>query len=194
MIDKIVFLASTGAVSIPGYEQMLKLGYTRNKGIYRLLISVSGEWEGLTIRAAWHVPGGTDPPASLVQEGVVDVPALVTALPGNGCITFEGTDGTRTITSGDLAYCVIANAGTEDGTMPEPGTPAWEAFLRDHGGLTNTEKQVLLTLLAALAEENTSAMHAYEALKNLWSEAASDETAILGCSLLGKARLEGRSE
>ena len=54
----------------------------------------------------------------------------VTAQPGTGCITFEGTDGTKTVTSADLRYRVSANSGTEDGTLPEPGTPAWEEFLR----------------------------------------------------------------
>lgn len=193
MIDKTISLTSSGIVSVPGYEQLLRLGYTKNKGIYRLSVAASGEWDGLTIRAFWHVPGGTDPPASLVSGGMVDVPALVTALPGNGCITFEGSDGTRTITSADLPYRVSSNAGTDDGTMPEPGTPAWEAFLNEHGSLSNAEKQVLLTLLASLAEGNDSAMNAYEALKSLWNKADSDETAILGCALLGKARLEGRS-
>lgn len=193
MIDKTISLASSGVVSVPGYEQLLRLGYTKNKGIYRLAIAASGEWDGMTIRVFWHVPGGTDPPASLVSGGMVDVPALVTALPGNGCITFEGSDGTHTMTSADLPYRVSGNAGTDDGTMPEPETPAWEAFLNEHGGLSNVEKQVLLTLLASLAEGNAAAMNAYEALKSLWNKADSDETAVLGCALLGKAHLEGRS-
>lgn len=194
MIEKQISLSSAGAVKAAGYEQPLRLGYTKNRGVYRLAVTASGEWEGLTIRAFWHVPGGTDPPASLVEDGMVEVPALVTALPGSGCITFEGTDGNRTLTSGDLAYCVSANSGTEDGTMPEPGTPAWQAFLAAHSsGLSGTEKQVLLALLAPLAEGNADATTAYEALKELWTAAEPDETAILGKALLGKARLEGRT-
>ena len=124
MVEKQIFLSPAGTVKTAGYEQPLRLGYAKSRGIYRLTVTASGEWAGLTIRAFWHVPGGTDPPASLVEDGMVEVPALVTALPGSGCITFEGTDGNRTLTSGDLAYCVSANSGTEDGTMPEPGTPA----------------------------------------------------------------------
>lgn len=57
------------------------------------------------------------------------VPASVTAQPGNGCITFEGSDGTRTVTSADLRYRVAANSGTEDGTEPEPSTPAWQELV-----------------------------------------------------------------
>lgn len=145
MVEKQIFLSPAGAVKTAGYEQPLRLGYAKNRGVYRLTVTASGEWAGLTIRAFWHVPGGTDPPASLVEDGMVEVPALVTALPGSGCITFEGTDGNRTLTSGDLAYCVSANSGTEDGTMPEPGTPAWQAFLNAHSsGLSGTENRYCL--------------------------------------------------
>lgn len=194
MVEKQIFLSPAGTVKTAGYEQPLRLGYAKSRGIYRLTVTASGEWAGLTIRAFWHVPGGTDPPASLVEDGMVEVPALVTALPGSGCITFEGTDGNRTLTSGDLAYCVSANSGTEDGTMPEPGTPAWQAFLNAHSsGLSSTEKQVLLALLASLSEGNADATDAYEALEKLWTAAEPDETAILGKALLGRARLEGRT-
>jgi len=194
MVEKQIFLSPAGAVKTAGYEQPLRLGYAKNRGVYRLTVTASGEWAGLTIRAFWHVPGGTDPPASLVEDGMVEVPALVTALPGSGCITFEGTDGNRTLTSGDLAYCVSANSGTEDGTMPEPGTPAWQAFLNTHSsGLSGTEKQVLLALLAPLSEGNADAAAAYEALEELWTAAEPDETAILGKALLGRACLEGRT-
>lgn len=64
-----------------------------------------------------------------MADGYVAVPASVTAQPGSGCITFEGSDGTKTVTSADLRYRVAANSGTEDGTEPEPGTPVWQAFV-----------------------------------------------------------------
>ena len=127
MIELPVTLTSTGgAVS---FASPVTLGYTKNKGVYRLLVTAEGEWEGLTIRCFWHLPGGTDPASSLVQDGFVDVPARVTAQPGTGCITFEGSDGEKTVTSADLRYKVGSNSGTEDGTMPEPGTPAWEQLV-----------------------------------------------------------------
>lgn len=107
----------------------MRFGYTKNRGVYRLAVSATGEWEGLAIRAFWHVPDGKDPESSLVVDGYVDVPASVTAQPGNGCVTFEGSDGTKTVTSADLQYRVSANSGTEDGTMPEPGTPAWQQLV-----------------------------------------------------------------
>lgn len=129
MIELSVSLASNGAAKLAGYEQMLRFGYTKNRGVYRLAVTASGEWEGLAVRCFWHVPDGKDPASSLVVGGYVDVPASVTAQPGNGCITFEGSDGTKTVTSADLRYRVAANSGTEDGTEPEPGTPAWQAFV-----------------------------------------------------------------
>lgn len=129
MIELSVSLASNGVVKVPGYEQLVRFGYTKNRGVYRLHVNVSGEWEGLTIRAFWHLPGGSDPASSLVVDGYVAVPASVTAQPGNGCITFEGSDGTKTVTSADLRYRVSANSGTEDGTMPEPDSPAWQQLV-----------------------------------------------------------------
>lgn len=129
MIEQSVHLASNGSVQVSGYEQLARFGYTKNRGVYRLTVTATGEWEGLTIRCFWHVPDGKDPASSLVADGSVNVPASVTAQPGNGCITFEGSDGTKTVISADLRYRVSANSGTEDGTMPEPGTPAWQQLV-----------------------------------------------------------------
>ena len=129
MIEQSVSLASNGVVKVPGYEQLVRFGYTKNRGVYRLAVTASGEWEGLAIRCFWHVPDSKAPASSLVVDGYVAVPASVTAQPGNGCITFEGSDGTKTVTSADLRYRVSANSGTEDGTEPEPGTPAWQQLV-----------------------------------------------------------------
>lgn len=120
MIEYKLSLASSGAVKTPGSMDALQLGYSRNCGVYRLRVSAADEWKGMTLRAFWHTPGGS-PPASLVEDGVVEVPALVTAVPGEGCITFEGSDGVRTLTSADLRYRVAANSGTEDGHSAAAG-------------------------------------------------------------------------
>lgn len=129
MIEQSVSLASNGVVKVPGYEQLVRFGYTKNRGVYRLHVDATGEWAGLAIRCFWHVPDGKDPASSLVVDGYVAVPASVTAQPGSGCVTFEGSDGTKTVTSADLRYRVSANSGTEDGTEPEPGTPAWQQLV-----------------------------------------------------------------
>lgn len=130
MIEQSVSLASNGTAKLPGYEQLVRFGYTKNRGVYRLHVDATGEWEGLAIRCFWHVPDGKDPVSSLVAgDGFVAVPASVTAQPGSGCVTFEGSDGSKTVTSADLRYRVSANSGTEDGTEPEPGTPAWQQLV-----------------------------------------------------------------
>ena len=129
MIELPITLTSGGSVCLPGRAYALALGYTKNRGVYRLHVDATGEWEGLIIRCFWHVPDGKEPASSLVVDGYVAVPASVTAQPGSGCITFEGSDGAKVMTSADLRYRVSANSGTEDGTEPEPGTPAWQQLV-----------------------------------------------------------------
>lgn len=166
MIELSVSLASNGVVKVPGYEQLVRFGYTKNRGVYRLHVDATGEWEGLTIRAFWHVPDGKDPPSSLVTGGSVDVPASVTAQPGNGCITFEGSDGTKTVTSADLHYRVSANSGTEDGTMPEPGTPAWQQLVDTVHTVATTAEQAKTDAQTAAQQADTSASAASTSAAN----------------------------
>lgn len=161
MIELPVTLTSTGgAVS---FASPVTLGYTKNKGVYRLLVTAEGEWQGLTIRCFWHLPGGTDPASSLVQDGFVDVPASVTAQPGTGCITFEGSDGEKTVTSADLRYKVGSNSGTEDGTMPEPGTPAWEQLVSETKANADAAERAKNDAQAAAESVKTAAAKADEA-------------------------------
>lgn len=159
MIEQSVSLASNGVVKVPGYEQLVRFGYTKNRGVYRLHVDATGEWKGLAIRCFWHVPDGKDPASSLVVDGYVDVPASVTAQPGSGCVTFEGSDGTKTVTSADLRYRVSANSGTEDGTMPEPGTTAWQE-------LVGTVKKYSDTAVEAKESAKKSADEAKQALED----------------------------
>lgn len=160
MIEQSVSLASNGSVQVPGYEHLARFGYTKNRGVYRLHVDATGEWEGLTIRCFWHVPDGKDPASSLVVDGYVDVPASVTAQPGSGCITFEGSDGTKTVTSADLRYRVSANSGTEDGTTPEPGTPAWQQLVDAVHADATAAAQAKTDAQTAASEAATSAGNA----------------------------------
>lgn len=198
MIELGVSLASNGAAKLAGYEQMLRFGYTKNRGVYRLAVTAVGEWEGLAVRAFWHVPGGKDPPSSLVVDGHVDVPAGVTAHPGNGCITFEGSDGAKTVTSADLRYRVAANSGTEDGTEPEPGTPAWQAFVDAVKGAAALAEQSKTEAVGAAERAETSAdeaaasaasalVSAESAEKNALSSAASAAEATRQAELAAQA-------
>ena len=166
MIEQSVSLASNGVVKVPGYEQLVRFGYTKNRGVYRLAVTASGEWEGLTIRAFWHVPDGKAPASSLVVDGYVAVPASVTAQPGSGCITFEGSDGTKTVTSADLQYRVSANSGTEDGTEPEPGTPAWQQLVDAVHADATAAEQAKTDAQTAAQQAGASAKEAGQALSD----------------------------
>ena len=160
MIEFPITLTSGGSVCLPGHASALALGYAKNKSVYRLAVTATGEWEGLTIQAFWHVPGGSDPASTLVVDGYVAVPASVTAQPGSGCVTFEGSDGSRTVTSADLRYRVSANSGTEDGTMPEPGTPAWQQLV---GAVKSDAAAVQQAAQAAVGAADRSAKAASKA-------------------------------
>lgn len=165
MIEFPITLTSGGSVCLPGYASALALGYAKNKSMYRLAVTATGEWEGLTIRAFWHVPDGKDPASSLVTDGYVAVPASVTAQPGNGCVTFEGSDGTKTVTSADLHYRVSANSGTEDGTAPEPGTPAWQELVGAVHTDATAAEQAKTDAQTAASEAATSAGNADQSAK-----------------------------
>ena len=147
----------------------------------------------MTIRlernGAAAVPGGSA--ATLVENGSLTVPAAVTAVPGAGCITFEGTDGSRTVTSADVRCKVCANSGTAEGTMPAPATPAWEALvglLGTGGGITTAEKRAVLTVLRTLAAGNDAAAAACDRLEALWGADDPDDrnTARLSLAVLGR--------
>lgn len=42
MIEQSVSLASNGVVKVPGYEQLVRFGYTKNRGVYRLHVDATG--------------------------------------------------------------------------------------------------------------------------------------------------------
>ena len=199
MNEMTIRLERNGAAAVPGGQ--LLLGYAGNRGNYRLRIEQGGEWKGLTVCAHWHTPGASA--ATLVKNGFLTVPAAVTAVPGAGCITFEGTDGSRTVTSADVRCRVCANSGTAEGAMPAPATPAWEALvgLLGTGGITAAEKQALLEVLRTLAAGNDTAMNAYDHLAALWGITQPEKpdqptdaaSAVLGQAVLGKMIL-GRNK
>ena len=82
MIERQIHLSSGGGAALQGYDGLLRFGYTKNRGIYALRVEVDGEWQGMTLRAFWHLPDGNAAPSTLVADGLVEVPALITAVPG----------------------------------------------------------------------------------------------------------------
>lgn len=129
MIEQEITLLTNGRISFQKCGNGLQFGYSKNRGVYSIRVKTSGEWNGLTIRAFWHIPDIKEPITSLLVDNVIKVPALVTSYKGEGRIVFEGSDGTKTVTSADVRYYVNKNSGTCDGTIPEPGTPAWQQLV-----------------------------------------------------------------
>lgn len=193
MIEQSVSLASNGVVKVPGYEQLVRFGYTKNRGVYRLHVDATGEWAGLTIRAFWHVPDGKDPPASLVVDGYVDVPASVTAQPGSGCVAFEGSDGAKTVTSADLHYRVSANSGTEDGTMPEPGAPAWQQLVDAVHTDATAAEQAKTDAQTAASEAATSAGNADQSAQKAAGSLQELKDSIANGDFKGEPGNDGKS-
>ena len=177
MIEQQITLCSNGRAVLSGYSGGLLLGYAHNTGVYRLRVVCSGEWDGTTVVAFWHLPGPAEPLTTLVADGTVDVPALVTAQGGSGTVTFEGSDGTRTVTSASVPYRVLTNSGTTDPTLPEPGTPAWQQFLQQvkrelrnaAAGLSDEERGLILALFRHAVYDNGEMLPHYNALAALWS-------------------------
>lgn len=177
MIEQQITLCSNGRAVLSGYSGGLLLGYAHNTGVYRLRVVCSGEWDGTTVVAFWHLPGPAGPLTTLVADGTVEVPALVTAQGGSGTVTFEGSDGTRTVTSASVPYRVLRNSGTTDPTLPEPGTPAWQQFLQQvkrelrnaASGLSDEERGLILALFRHAVYDNGEMLPHYNALAALWS-------------------------
>lgn len=177
MIEQQITLCSNGRAVLSGYSGGLLLGYAHNTGVYRLRVVCSGEWDGTTVAAFWHLPGPAEPLTTLVADGSVEVPALVTAQGGSGTVTFEGSDGTRTVTSASVPYRVLSNSGTTDPTLPEPGTPAWQQFLQQvkrelrnaASGLSDEERGLILALFRHAVYDNGEMLPHYNALAALWS-------------------------
>lgn len=177
MIEQQITLCSNGRAVLSGYSGGLLLGYAHNTGVYRLRVVCSGEWDGTTVVAFWHLPGPAGPLTTLVADGTVEVPALVTAQGGSGTVTFEGSDGTRTVTSASVPYRVLSNSGTTDPTLPEPGTPAWQQFLQQvkqelrnaASGLSDEERGLVLALFRHAVYDNGEMLPHYNALAALWS-------------------------
>lgn len=71
MIEQQITLCSNGRAVLSGYSGGLLLGYAHNTGVYRLRVVCSGEWDGTTVVAFWHLPGPAEPLTTLVADGAV---------------------------------------------------------------------------------------------------------------------------
>lgn len=162
MIDVELLLSDNGGVRIfpTEWHNTIYFGYEKNANIYRLHIVRSKVWQNLTVRAFFHTANNQDPPAQLFVRDYVNVPALITATTAGGVITIEGTDGRCALTTADIPYVVSENSGIEDGSTPEPASPAWVQLIEE----INAEAEVAK---AAAKIANDSAIKAQSALNDL---------------------------
>lgn len=162
MVDVELLLSDNGGVRIypTEWHNTIYFGYQKNANIYRLHIVRSKVWQNLTVRAFFHTANKQDPPAQLFVGDYVNVPALITATTVGGVITIEGTDGMKALTTADIPYVVSENSGVEDGTTPEPESPAWVQLVAE----INEEAEAAK---AAAKIANESAIKAQSALNDL---------------------------
>lgn len=119
----------------------IHMGYLGNRGIYKIRLNNLGAWGGdaVTVRAYWHpLEGMEEPQSTLAVDGVLDVPASVTAVAGVGQLVLEGIVGSQVITSANIPYRVGDNAGTQEGDAPEPESSAWQQFVEAIGEKAET--------------------------------------------------------
>ena len=162
MVDVELLLSDNGGVRIypTEWHNTIYFGYQKNANIYRLHIVRSKVWKNLTVRAFFHTANKQDPPAQLFVNDYVNVPALITATTVGGVITIEGTDGRCSLTTADIPYVVSENSGIEDGSTPEPASPAWVQLVEEINAEAEAAKAA-----AKIAKE--SAIKAQSALNDL---------------------------
>lgn len=121
MPDKIVH-----KIHLDRYAPMpaqIQLGTVESYGVEQIAVVAGAGWDGLDIVAVYHPPKAAEPVRVLVpSDGLSDVPSEATASAGRGALVIAGmADGVQ-IASCNIAYTVIAQAGT-DGTTSDTPTP-----------------------------------------------------------------------
>jgi chemotaxis protein histidine kinase CheA len=121
MPDKIVH-----TIHLDRYAPMpaqIQLGTVESYGVEQIAVVAGAGWDGLDIVAVYHPPKAAEPVRVLVpSDGLSDVPPEATASAGRGALVIAGmADGVQ-IASCNIAYTVIAQAGT-DGTTSDAPTP-----------------------------------------------------------------------
>lgn len=130
MTELNLILSKNGQAQLADGSSTLNMGYEGNKSVYALRISPRDEWVNLTISAYWHTPNKEiTPPATLFANNVANVPAIVTAISGEGKVTFQGIRDGVIVTSADVPYIVGENSGTETADLPDAGSTTWEQLI-----------------------------------------------------------------
>ena len=153
-----LFDNGSAQISGTGANLELRFGYSKNAHIYSVKFIRSKEWEDLYIRVHFHPEADIyDVDPVLAQNNIVNIPAMVTSMPGKGKLTIEGTDGYKTITSADIPYRVSENSGIDSETDPEPGESSFQQFVDAVKEDAKSAEQAAKDAESALAETKEAA-------------------------------------
>ena len=176
MTELNLILSKNGQAQLADGSTTLNMGYEGNKSVYALRISPRDEWANLTISAYWHTPNKeVTPPATLFSNNVANVPAIVTAISGEGKVTFQGIRNGVVVTSADVPYTVGENSGTEMADLPDPGSTTWEQLVAATQASADQAKQAqaatekAATSLSAVLTASAAAHNGIFRGKNLGS-------------------------
>lgn len=180
-----LFDDGSAQISGTGANLELRFGYSKNAHMYSVKFIRSKEWEDLYIRVHFHPEADIyDVEPVLAQNNIVNIPAMVTSMPGEGKLTIEGTDGYKIITSADIPYRVSENSGIDSESDPEPGESSFQQFVDEVKKDAEEAKQAAKDAESALTETkeaSASALTDIEKAKgNAISEIEKIETEVKG--------------
>ena len=130
MIELNLILSKNGQAQLADGSNTLNMGYQGNQNVYAIRVSPRDEWANMTICAYWHTPNrDVTPPATLFSNNVANVPAIVTAISGEGKVVFQGVRNGVIVASANVPYTVGENAGTEMTDLPASGSTTWQQLV-----------------------------------------------------------------
>lgn len=153
MPDKIVH-----KIHLDRYAPMpaqIQLGTVESYGVEQIAVVAGAGWDGLDIVAVYHPPKAAEPVRVLVpSDGLSDVPPEATASAGRGALVIAGmADGVQ-IASCNIAYTVIAQAGTAGTTSDAPTPDLVQQILSAANGAVKTADGVRADMDKALEAES----------------------------------------
>lgn len=180
-----LFDDGSAQISGTGANLELRFGYSKNAHMYSVKFIRSKEWEDLYIRVHFHPEADIyDIEPVLAQNNIVNIPAMITSMPGEGKLTIEGTDGYKTITSADIPYRVSENSGIDSDTDPEPGESSFQQFVDAVKEDAKSAEQAAKDAESALAETKEAASLALSDIETARTNAISEiekiETEVKG--------------
>ena len=170
-----LFDDGSARISGTGANLELRFGYSKNAHMYSVKFIRSKEWEDLYIRVHFHPEADIyDVEPVLAQNNIVNIPAAITSMPGEGKLTIEGTDGYKIITSADIPYRVSKNSGIDSETDPEPGESSFQQFVDAVKEDAKSAEQAAKDAESALAETKEAASLALSDIESARTNAISD--------------------